>query len=70
MDTSLLPLGLPAATAGRGQPEQRVCYAWCLTAYSLLSRCHPLCRPDYMTTFVDKLIDWDNVAKRFEAATS
>lgn len=26
-------------------------------------------RPDYMTTFVDKLIDWDNVAKRFEAAT-
>jgi superoxide dismutase len=29
-----------------------------------------LCRPDYMTTFCDKLINWDNVAKRFEAATS
>lgn len=29
-----------------------------------------LCRPDYMTTFVDKLIDWDNVAKRFAAASS
>jgi len=26
-------------------------------------------RPDYMTTFVDKLIDWDSVAARFEAAT-
>jgi Fe-Mn family superoxide dismutase len=27
-------------------------------------------RPDYMTTFVDKLIDWDTVAKRFAAATA
>nr|ASM47930.1 iron superoxide dismutase [Pseudochlorella pringsheimii] len=27
-------------------------------------------RPDYMTTFTDKLIDWDNVAKRYEAATA
>lgn len=27
-------------------------------------------RPDYMTTFVEKLIDWDNVAKRYEAATA
>eukprot|EP00879_Flechtneria_rotunda_P001514 GHRR01001671.1.p1 GENE.GHRR01001671.1~~GHRR01001671.1.p1 ORF type:complete len:178 (+),score=70.54 GHRR01001671.1:35-535(+) len=26
-------------------------------------------RPDYMTTFVDKLIDWENVAKRYAAAT-
>jgi len=26
-------------------------------------------RPDYMTTFVDKLINWDAVAARFEAAT-
>ncbi len=26
-------------------------------------------RPDYMTTFVDKLINWGEVAKRFEAAT-
>jgi superoxide dismutase len=34
--------------------------------------CCPVCacRPDYMTTFVDKLIDWDNVAKRFAAATN
>jgi superoxide dismutase len=28
------------------------------------------CRPDYMTTFVDKLINWDAVAKRYEAATA
>lgn len=27
-------------------------------------------RPDYMTTFVDKLINWDAVAKRYEAATA
>jgi hypothetical protein len=27
------------------------------------------CRPDYMNTFVEKLIDWDSVGKRFEAAT-
>ena len=27
-------------------------------------------RPDYMTTFVDKLIDWGSVAARFEAATA
>jgi len=27
-------------------------------------------RPDYMTTFVDKLIDWESVGKRFTAATS
>lgn len=27
-------------------------------------------RPDYLTTFVDKLISWDAVAKRFEAATA
>lgn len=27
-------------------------------------------RPDYMTTFVDKLINWDEVAKRFAAATA
>jgi Fe-Mn family superoxide dismutase len=27
-------------------------------------------RPDYMTTFVDSLIDWDNVGKRYEAATA
>lgn len=27
-------------------------------------------RPDYMTTFVEHLINWDNVAKRFEAATA
>lgn len=25
-------------------------------------------RPDYMTTFVEKLIDWGSVAKRYEAA--
>lgn len=36
------------------------------------ARLSPSCaaRPDYMTTFVDKLIDWAAVAKRFEAATS
>jgi len=27
-------------------------------------------RPDYMTTFVDKLIDWESVGKRFAAATN
>ncbi|KAF6252922.1 iron-superoxide dismutase [Scenedesmus sp. NREL 46B-D3] len=27
-------------------------------------------RPDYMNTFVEKLIDWDSVGKRFEAATA
>ncbi|WIA28004.1 hypothetical protein OEZ86_010592 [Tetradesmus obliquus] len=27
-------------------------------------------RPDYMNTFVEKLIDWEAVAKRFEAATA
>lgn len=27
-------------------------------------------RPDYMTTFVDSLINWDEVAKRFAAATA
>lgn len=27
-------------------------------------------RPDYMTTFVDKLINWDEVAKRYQAASS
>lgn len=27
-------------------------------------------RPDYMTTFCDKLINWDAVAKRYEAATA
>lgn len=33
-------------------------------------RCAMSCRPDYMTTFVDKLINWDAVAKRYEAATA
>ncbi|WIA07932.1 hypothetical protein OEZ85_007410 [Tetradesmus obliquus] len=27
-------------------------------------------RPDYMNTFVEKLIDWEAVAKRFEVATA
>eukprot|EP00775_Hariotina_reticulata_P013216 gene13216-13347_t len=27
-------------------------------------------RPDYMTTFVDKLIDWEAVAKRYATATA
>eukprot|EP00878_Enallax_costatus_P000589 GHUV01000687.1.p1 GENE.GHUV01000687.1~~GHUV01000687.1.p1 ORF type:complete len:232 (+),score=89.62 GHUV01000687.1:123-818(+) len=27
-------------------------------------------RPDYMTTFVDKLINWEEVAKRYQAATA
>jgi len=27
-------------------------------------------RPDYMTTFLDKLVDWDAVAARYAAATS
>jgi superoxide dismutase len=26
--------------------------------------------PDYMTTFCDKLINWDAVAQRFAAATA
>lgn len=25
-------------------------------------------RPDYITTFVEELIDWDKVAERFAAA--
>jgi Fe-Mn family superoxide dismutase len=27
-------------------------------------------RPDYMTTFVDKLVNWEEVAKRYTAATA
>eukprot|EP00877_Chromochloris_zofingiensis_P005166 jgi/Chrzof1/14650/Cz09g10230.t1 len=27
-------------------------------------------RPDYISTFIEKLIDWDSVTKRFEAATA
>jgi hypothetical protein len=29
-----------------------------------------ICRPDFMTNFVDNLVDWAAVAKRFEAATA
>jgi hypothetical protein len=44
----------------------------CARVCASVNGCHPRrdCRPDYMTTFVDKLINWDVVAKRFEAATS
>lgn len=42
----------------------------CMIRLNLSCLCACLHRPDYMTTFVDKLIDWDNVAKRFAAATS
>lgn len=27
-------------------------------------------RPDYLTTFVDKLINWDTVSARYTAATA
>jgi hypothetical protein len=43
---------------------------WCCRLLLCCLLLLPTARPDYMTTFVDKLIDWDNVAKRFAAATS
>jgi hypothetical protein len=41
--------------------------ACCLHLPLMLLLC--CCRPDFMTNFVDNLVDWAAVAKRFEAAT-
>ena len=45
---------------------------WCAVLWCavLVYRVVLSCRPDYMTTFCDKLINWDAVAKRYEAATA
>lgn len=43
---------------------------WCVAIADLLLCVLVVCRPDYMTTFVDKLINWEEVAKRYQAASS
>jgi hypothetical protein len=58
----LLSLGNRLASAAAVQHD-----ALMLLLLLLLRGC---CRPDYMNTFVEKLIDWDSVGKRFEAATA
>jgi hypothetical protein len=71
-------LGGQFATGGRGHFAQTCSTVGLLLlrcAYNLLALLLPPCccccvRPDYMNTFVEKLIDWDSVGKRFEAATA